>query len=112
MSNESLRIDALEARLAALELRVASAGAPRAAVSPGGPPAPGTFRFGRTAGQPLQGAPPKDLEWYEGALQQSISDPNKARFCAANVRHLAEVHAAMGRPAQVDAFAADADIPF
>src|SRR5579883_2677532 len=50
-----------------------------------------TMRFGRAKGTPLRQADSADLEWYAGALAESIANPDKARFRADNERHLADV---------------------
>ena len=37
-------------------------------------------RFGSMKGQPPEAMSDKDLQWYAGASQRSLSDPDKARF--------------------------------
>jgi len=71
----------------------ARASAPPAA-SGGGP----VFRFGKTKGRPLAGAPVRDLEWYRGAIAESLNNPDKARYRDDNLRHLAEIDAVLGGP--------------
>lgn len=55
------------------------------------------FKFGKLKGQPLTGAPERDLNWYAGALRKSIEDPDKARWVDSNRDELAKVEAVMGR---------------
>lgn len=50
-----------------------------------------TFRFGRLKGKPLAGAPKGDLEWYYGAINKGLDDPDKARFRDENVALLKEI---------------------
>lgn len=46
------------------------------------------FRFGRCKGELLSEAEERDVEWYVGALRNSVNDPDKARFRADNEREL------------------------
>ncbi len=49
--------------------------------------------FGKNQGQPLAALIDKDLQWLQGALQTSISDPSKAKYAAKNQKDLAAVTA-------------------
>lgn len=81
--------------------------------SKGAAPSAGTFRFGRSKGQPLAGAPPADLEWYRGVIAASLDDPGKARWRDDNEAHLAEIDAALGGEDPTAAETLDdEDIPF
>lgn len=50
-------------------------------------------RFGRNKDMPLSGMELKDLQWYRGAIERNVADPDKARFLDDNVAHLAEIDA-------------------
>lgn len=41
-----------------------------------------TFPFGNKKGEPIFGAPPKDLRFYANASMRTLNDPAKARFHA------------------------------
>lgn len=95
------------AGVAALKQRVATPPPPAARQSPpSGPPeppphgedmpsAPGprpeaiAFRFGASKGKTSHDVTEKDLNFYIGAAQKSVDDPEKERFLAANTRELA-----------------------
>lgn len=53
------------------------------------------FRFGNKKGAPLSGASQRDLEWYRDALEQSIADPQKARWLKSNQAELDAVETAL-----------------
>jgi hypothetical protein len=42
----------------------------------------------------------EDLDWYRGAIQDSVDDPAKDRFYDSNVKHLAEIDAEIARRGQ------------
>ena len=44
----------------------------------------GTMKFGRSAGVKFSEAAARDLEWYAGALESSIANPDKAQYRANN----------------------------
>jgi hypothetical protein len=74
-------------------------GKPKAASGGGTAPrdagkAPVTFpNFGKAAGQPIQGAALKDLEFYAERMRESISSPEKANFKAKNEAMLKAIEA-------------------
>lgn len=37
-------------------------------------------KYGRLGGSPIEGAPPKDLEWYAANARKSMDDPAKAKW--------------------------------
>lgn len=53
------------------------------------------FRFGRRQGQALREGLPEDLAWYRSRIEASLDDPDKERFRADNLAHLAEIDEAM-----------------
>jgi len=60
------------------------------------PPAPApTFRYGTKKGSPLNSSDitVRDLDWYAGSIRKSVDEPDKERFRAQNIAHLAEVDA-------------------
>ena len=50
------------------------------------------FKFGRNKDEPLSTGSDRDLAWYAGVLEESIKDPRKAKWKAANERDLADVN--------------------
>lgn len=80
-----------------------------------GAPSGGTFKFGRNKGDFLMQGSIADLEWYAGAIQRSINDPEKARYQAGNRAHLAEIQsviAAKQHPQPTHNPDVSDDIPF
>lgn len=76
----------------------AQAPAPRAAAPARASTASGPvpeFMFGRQKGRKITDldVPASDLEWYAGAVEQSIADPSKARFRDSNQRVLDAIRA-------------------
>lgn len=53
--------------------------------------------FGGLKGQPIKGAPAKDLEYYSNAARRSLKDPSKARFHDKERANLAAYEAEMAR---------------
>ena len=64
--------------------------ATRSAPSSGGGASSGaTFPFGANKGQPIFGAPEKDLRWHAHASVRSVNDPSKSRWAESNMAQLA-----------------------
>lgn len=53
--------------------------------------APPVLPFGRSKGTPISRAETKDLEWVAERLRESIDDPGKSRWKAANELLLEEI---------------------
>lgn len=53
--------------------------------------------FGRKKGQPIAGCDLENLEWYRGAIQRSVDDPQRANFREKNQAVLDAIEAEIAR---------------
>lgn len=53
--------------------------------------------FGRKKGQPIAGCDLENLEWYRGAIQRSVDDPQRANFRDKNQAVLDAIEAEIAR---------------
>ena len=56
-----------------------------------------SIAFGAAKGTPLREATPKNLEWYEHALVESLADPSKSKWKARNKALLGQARAELAR---------------
>lgn len=94
--------------------------APRAAPAPGFAPVPSGMVFppyGRSKGQPIEGATLGDLEFYANGCRRTLNDPAKARWHEKETILLAAIEAEIARqrgeePMPPEPPPGDDDIPF
>ena len=91
----NVKVDALQAAVAALAARPASSG--RQAGGEGCFP-----NYGKAQGMPIKGADMKDLEFYAAGARRSLADESKQRFWAKEQKLLEAIEAEIARQAHGD----------